>query len=189
MNRTAIHEAGHFLMFLKEAIKCTTPLKKGTYYWTYDKFCERHIVQLCIRPNIKKGMGGFFTHYIPTHIKYNDINVNLGGMAAVYAFRKKKPNFSKLNLWWYRFFEGCEGDIRKVKKTGISDAEIVRIVNELISELSDNDKVFINEVISEISKVRHSNLPNLSHPKGILYKQHLKRLSNRYKEIVKAKTL
>ena len=28
MNRTAIHEAGHFLMFLKEAIKCTTPLKK-----------------------------------------------------------------------------------------------------------------------------------------------------------------
>ena len=81
-------------MFLKEAIKCTTPLKKGTYYWTYDKFCERHVVQLCIRPNIKKGMGGFFTHYIPTHIKYNDINVNLGGMAAVYAFRKKKPNFS-----------------------------------------------------------------------------------------------
>ena len=37
MNRTAVHEAGHFLMFLKEAIKCTTPLKNGTYYWTYDK--------------------------------------------------------------------------------------------------------------------------------------------------------
>ena len=110
-------------------------------------------------------------------------------MAVVYAFRKKKANFSKWNLWWYRFFEGCEGDIRNVKKSGISDIEIVRIVNELISELSDNDKVFINEVISEISKVRHSNLPNLSHPKGILYKQHLKRLSNRYREIVKAKTL
>ena len=54
MNRTAIHEAGHFLMFLKEAIKCTTPLKKGTYYWTYDKFCEQHIVQLSIQPNIKE---------------------------------------------------------------------------------------------------------------------------------------
>ena len=106
MNRTAVHEAGHFLMFLKEAIKCTTPLKKGTYYWTYDKFCERHIVQLCIRPNIKEGLGGFFSHYIPSHIKYNDINVNLGGMAAVYAFRKKKANFSKIDLWWYRFFEG-----------------------------------------------------------------------------------
>jgi hypothetical protein len=176
---TAIHEAGHFLMFLKEAVRCTAKRKDGTYYWTYESFCDQAVL-LSIIPDIKEGLGGKFVHYIPCHKDYNNINVLLGGMVAVHHF-KKHNKFTLFDLLKYYYFNGCGGDLKQIKKYGYSNADIIKIANTLLTNISVKDKKFIDVIIKELNTVYTSNLFE-PHKKGILYKQHLKRLANIYKQ-------
>lgn len=143
---TAVHEAGHFLAWLKYC-----PCKNSKY--VYTKHYEK-IESLRIDPLTRNGI-----FQVRTNFKRNNNNKKiakhtlLGGIAATMFYYNQKP--TTLNIWFHKHFLGCFGDLDYIKCLNkYSNKQIKNLLTEQISQMDEYDRLFIDDFSKQLMKMK-----------------------------------